>query len=102
MMSLPETCEFYERGLLSYKDFNSAEKRRFRAIIEEYIFPLIALSERDSAKNIFSDVDSISEGAIVSDLSKPGGRQYWEERKGVFPPKFIATVDGYLKVNESS
>ena len=81
MMATEETSAFYERGLESYDNLNPAEQRRFRAIIEEYIFPLVTLVERTKSRDGwlgFEGLDPITNGTIVPDLKRPGGRQYCE------------------------
>ena len=105
MMATKEASAFYEQGLDSYDDLDPAERRRFQAIIEEYLFPLVTLVERTRSKEglatWFEGLDPITNGTIVPDLKRPGGLKYWEERKRIFPVDFVTVVDGFLEGTNS-
>ena len=105
LMATKEVSAFYEHGLDSYDNLDPADQRRFQAIIEEYIFPLLTLVERTRTNKGwlgFEGLDPITNGTIISDLKRPGGQQYWEQRKSIFPADFVIAVDEYLNASDSS
>ena len=105
MMATEEASGFYEQGLDSYNDLNPADQRRFRAIAEEYIFPLVTLVERTRSNEGwlgFEGFGPIINGTLIHDLKRPGGQQYWEQRKEIFPPEFVTAVDNLLNASDSA
>ncbi len=88
LISIPENAEIYVKGLDSYSDLKASEKVRFKAIVEEYFFANLVLSQRPGIRG---DIDRPT--AFREVLGSNGGREWWAERKTIFPVAFQKYVE---------
>lgn len=86
-------ADLYARGLESYVELSTAEKLRFRAIIEEYFFGYAAMFERMSQGAFDNSAWQAQAAAAASLLKTQGGREWWNDRKKLFGAEFGAEIE---------
>lgn len=95
-LMLPENAELYVRGLESYKTLSKAEKVRFRALMEELFFGVIAMLEREKAgmyihSGVAAQIDSL---ALL--IQKPGVSEWWESWSFMFGEELVTALESRI------
>ena len=63
---------------------------------------MVALFERStSSDTYFEGLEPIQSGTLPADLRRPGGSQYRQERKSVFPMRFAEAVNPEVTAGEA-
>ena len=85
--------ELLAKGLDSYAPLTEAEKYRFCAIIEEYFFAFHALLGRVTEGRYEESLWLAQARRPAQLLKTRGGKEWWEERKYGFTPRFVQTIE---------
>jgi hypothetical protein len=94
LLAQPGIAELLEQGLEAYVDLCPADRTRFRAVIEEYFFAYNALLDRTRRGAYTFNSPTRTALPLGSMLSRVGGRQWWNERREIFPQEFVDEVEG--------
>jgi hypothetical protein len=93
LLSQADNSELWVKGLASYSALTPAEKVRFRAIIEDYVFAYSALFERVRRDAYDNTAWPAQARAVPALLAERGASEWWEDRKEIFPTEFIAAIE---------
>ena len=94
LVAQPGIAETLERGLEAYDELDAAELTRFRAVVEEYFYAYNALLDRSRrGAYAYTEPGRITL-PLLAILSRVGGRQWWADRRAIFPPEFVAEIEG--------
>lgn len=88
-----DNSELYAQGLESYGSLTQAEKYRFCAIIEEYFFAFHALLGRVIEGRYEESLWLAQARTPAELLTTQGGKEWWEERKNRFSPRFVQSLE---------
>ncbi|GAB5452906.1 MAG: hypothetical protein Hals2KO_32340 [Halioglobus sp.] len=98
-LTIPENADLYVRGLESYQTLSEAEKVRFRALMEELFFGVLAMLEREKAglynhSGVAAQIDSL---ALL--IQKPGVSEWWKSWSFMFGQEMVTALES--RTNES-
>lgn len=96
----PETADLYVRGVESYQSLDKVERVRFRALMEELFFGVLAMLEREKAgmythSGMADQIDSL---ALL--IQKPGVSEWWESWKFIFGQELVTAIESRNKSSE--
>jgi hypothetical protein len=94
-VSQPDLAALVVKGRDSYQVLSESERLQFGAIMDEYMFSYwcVFMRRREGA---YDNVDwqAHLEG-IRENLSFPGATEWWQSRKKVYSPVFVAELQSY-------
>lgn len=95
-LTIPDNADLYVRGLESYKSLGEAEKVRFRALMEELFFGVVAMLEREKAglythSGVTAQMDSL---ALL--IQKPGVSEWWESWSFMFGQEMVTALESRI------
>ena len=92
LVTQPHLSELFVRGCESYRSLGEAERLQFRAIMEEYFFAYQSLWTQMDEGVLLNEAWDAQCGALRELLGAQGVSEWWNDRKRLFEPTFVAAL----------
>jgi hypothetical protein len=96
MTETPENVEVLRSGLSDFDSLPPAQAGKFNSLMLGLFIAIVTVSDLNQNKLIPPDEFEASENNFLRFLSTPGGRQWWDQSKKLFPSRGVAYIEGAL------